>query len=158
MVWADAFRRLGVRANVDTPYDALKAVEMGAQGIGLCRTEHMFFDSEDRRLAIREMILAQDGEARRRALARLLPFQQKDFEGIFEAMDGRPVTIRLIDPPLHEFLPSHETVSADINDLLARGVRGQELEHKQQIRDAVEAMREANPMLGLRGVRLSIVM
>src|SRR3989442_9120032 len=103
MSWTDAVRRLGVRANVDTPYDARKAVEMGAEGIGLCRTEHMFFDSEERRLAIREMILAQDTEARRRALARLLPFQRQDFEGIFEAMDGRPVTIRVIDPPLHEF-------------------------------------------------------
>ena len=149
MSWTDAVRRLGVRANVDTPYDARKAVEMGAEGIGLCRTEHMFFDSEERRLAIREMILAQDTEARRRALARLLPFQRQDFEGIFEAMDGRPVTIRLIDPPLHEFLPHEE---------------GEQRALAAQLRLPVEAvarrvaqLHEANPMLGHRGCRLCLV-
>ncbi|OLD62768.1 MAG: pyruvate, phosphate dikinase [Acidobacteria bacterium 13_1_40CM_2_68_5] len=148
MAWADAFRRLGVRANVDTPYDALKAVEMGAQGIGLCRTEHMFFDSEDRRLAIREMILAQDGEARRRALARLLPFQRQDFEGIFEAMDGRPVTIRLIDPPLHEFLPHAEEEQRALAARLQLPV--------DAVARRVEQLREANPMLGHRGCRVCL--
>ncbi len=112
MKWADDVRRLGVRANADTPQDARKAREMGAEGIGLCRTEHMFFKdfeqpehSVDRQLAIQEMIIADTPEARRKALDKLLPFQRRDFIGIFKAMDGFPVTIRLIDPPLHEFVP-----------------------------------------------------
>jgi len=114
MKWADQIRQLKVRTNADTPHDARKAREMGAQGIGLCRTEHMFFKdfeqperSADRQLAIQEMIIADTQEARARALAKLLPFQRRDFIGIFTAMDGYPVTIRLIDPPLHEFVP-HE--------------------------------------------------
>ncbi len=114
MKWADEIRRLRVRTNADTPQDARKAIEFGAEGIGLCRTEHMFFTdfehpekSHDRQLAIQEMILANDKEARVKALDKLLPFQRRDFVGIFQAMDGFPVTIRLIDPPLHEFVP-HE--------------------------------------------------
>jgi pyruvate, orthophosphate dikinase len=146
--WADGFRRLSVRANVDTPYDARKAIEMGAEGIGLCRTEHMFFDSEERRLAIREMILAPDRPAREKALARLLPIQRKDFEGIFEAMDGKPVTIRLIDPPLHEFLPH------DAEDQRALAARLQ-LSVDTVIR-RVGQLQEANPMLGHRGCRLTL--
>jgi pyruvate, orthophosphate dikinase len=146
--WADAIRRLGVRANVDTPYDARKAVEMGAEGIGLCRTEHMFFDTEERRLAIQEMILARDRPARERALARLLPFQRQDFEGIFEAMEGRPVTIRLIDPPLHEFVP-HD---AEGQAALARHL-GLDVE---EVGRRVHQLAESNPMLGHRGCRLCL--
>jgi pyruvate, orthophosphate dikinase len=149
MAWADGARRLRVRANVDTPYDARKAVEMGAEGIGLCRTEHMFFDSADRRLAIREMILAQDTEARKNALSRLLPFQRQDFEGIFEAMEGRPVTIRLIDPPLHEFLPESE----EEQRALATRLR---LPPETVARRVVQ-LHEANPMLGHRGCRVCLV-
>ncbi|HEU4400693.1 MAG TPA: pyruvate, phosphate dikinase [Candidatus Polarisedimenticolia bacterium] len=148
MAWADAVRRMRVRANVDTPYDARKAIEMGAEGIGLCRTEHMFFDSEERRLAIREMILAPDRPARERALARLLPIQRQDFDGIFEAMDGRPVTIRLIDPPLHEFLPHDE---ADQRALAARLHLPQETVSRR-----IARLEEANPMLGHRGCRLCL--
>ncbi len=106
--WADTFRTINVRTNADTPYDAVNAVKMGAEGIGLCRTEHMFFDTEERRLAIQEMIVAETLESRKAALAKLLPFQREDFYGIFKAMDGKPVTIRLIDPPLHEFTPKDD--------------------------------------------------
>jgi pyruvate,orthophosphate dikinase len=155
MKWADQIRRLKVRTNADTPQDARKAREMGAQGIGLCRTEHMFFKdfehperSADRQLAIQEMIIADSREARARALAKLLPFQRRDFIGIFEAMDGFPVTIRLLDPPLHEFVP-HE-----------RG-KQEELAKKigvdpDVVTRRVEQLHEANPMLGHRGCRLSI--
>ncbi|HZO87041.1 MAG TPA: pyruvate, phosphate dikinase [Chthonomonadaceae bacterium] len=156
MSWADAMRRLRVRANADNPRDARQAVELGAEGIGLCRTEHMFFEQE-RLPIVQEMILAKDETTRQRALDRLLPFQQKDFEGIFEVMAGKPVTIRLIDPPLHEFLPSHEALMEEIHALEAQG-KTQELEQKREMLRAVEDMREANPMMGLRGVRLSIVM
>jgi pyruvate, orthophosphate dikinase len=149
MTWADSARRLGVRANVDTPYDARKAVEMGAEGIGLCRTEHMFFDSAERRLAIREMILAQDTESRERALSRLLPFQRQDFEGIFEAMDGRPVTIRLIDPPLHEFLPQDEDEQRALAARLQLPL--------ETVARRVAQLHEANPMLGHRGCRVCLV-
>ena len=121
MKWADKMRKLGVRTNADTPHDAREAREMGAEGIGLCRTEHMFFKdfehpekSIERQLAIQEMILADDAEARRKALAKLLPFQRRDFIGIFEAMDGFPVTIRLIDPPLHEFVPHDADKQAEL--------------------------------------------
>ena len=157
MSWADGLRKLKVRANADNPRDAKQAVELGAEGIGLCRTEHMFFEQE-RLPIVQEMILAKDDATRQRALDRLLPFQQKDFEGIFEAMDGKPVTIRLIDPPLHEFLPSHETLMAEINMLMAQGHHARELEAKREMLAAVDSMREANPMMGLRGCRLSIVM
>jgi len=145
--WADEYRTLGVRANADTPQDATNAREFGAEGIGLCRTEHMFFEG-DRILAMRQMILAGNLTERRAALDRLLPMQRDDFIGIFEAMDGFPVTIRTLDPPLHEFLP-HD--NAEI-DALARetGVR------PDVVRGKVAALREANPMLGHRGCRLGI--
>ncbi len=155
MKWTDEVRRLGVRTNADTPQDARKAREMGAEGIGLCRTEHMFFKdfeqpqrSVERQLAIQEMIVAEGREARENALAKLLPFQRRDFVGIFKAMDGYPVTIRLIDPPLHEFVP-HER---EQQEELARKI-GVEVE---VVARRVEQLREANPMLGHRGCRLAI--
>ena len=135
--WADDVRRLRVRANADTPEDAAKAREFGAEGIGLCRTEHMFM-AEDRLPIVREMILARDEEERRGPLERLLPMQQGDFEGIFEAMAGLPVTIRLLDPPLHEFLPPLEEATSDA------------------MRDRIRQLHEANPMLGTRGCRLGL--
>ena len=145
MGWADRARRLRVRTNADTPADAAKARELGAEGIGLCRTEHMFFEG-DRLTAMREMILARNEHARAAALDKLLPYQVEDFVGIFRAMDGLPVTIRLLDPPLHEFLPhDDEQIAA-----LARETKLAESE----IRRAVEKHHESNPMLGHRGVRL----
>jgi pyruvate,orthophosphate dikinase len=135
--WADELRRLHVRANADTPEDAAKAREFGAEGIGLCRTEHMFM-APDRLPVVQEMILASDEQARRAALDRLLPVQQADFEGIFEAMAGLPVTIRLLDPPLHDFLPSAEEATSEA------------------MRRRIEQLREANPMLGTRGCRLGL--
>jgi len=135
--WADALRRLRVRTNADTPEDATRAREFGAQGIGLCRTEHMFM-AEDRLPVVREMIMAADEDGRRSALERLLPMQQSDFEGIFEAMAGLPVTIRLLDPPLHEFLPSLDEAT------------------DQRMRNRIRALHEANPMLGTRGCRLGL--
>ncbi len=147
MRWADRARRLGVRANADTPADAATARGFGARGIGLCRTEHMFFD-EGRIRAVREMILADDEETRRRALETLLPMQRADFEGIFREMAGHPVTVRLLDPPLHEFLPAD---AAGIRDLSAQlGVE------EVALRARVDALREFNPMLGHRGCRLAI--
>ena len=145
--WADEARRLKVRANADTPHDARAARRFGAEGIGLCRTEHMFFEG-DRITPMREMIVAHDECGRRRALEKLLPMQRTDFEGIFEAMDGLPVTIRLLDPPLHEFLPH----GGEEAKLLARtlGISRQELTR------IVDALRETNPMLGHRGCRLGI--
>ncbi|MGH9716028.1 MAG: pyruvate, phosphate dikinase [Candidatus Acidiferrales bacterium] len=153
--WADGVRKLGVRTNADTPRDARLAREMGAQGIGLCRTEHMFFKdfeqperSGERQQAIQEMILADTSEARRRALDKLLPFQRRDFVGIFEAMDGYPVTIRLIDPPLHEFVPHDPAKQAELAKKL--GMSAEAVEKR------VNQLHEANPMLGHRGCRLSI--
>ena len=131
-------RRLNVRANADNPEDAARAREFGAQGIGLCRTEHMFFGDE-RLPLVQEMILASSESERRAALDRLLPHQQSDFEGIFEAMAGLPVTIRLLDPPLHEFLPSLEEA------------------HDERMRARIRALQEANPMLGSRGCRLGLM-
>jgi pyruvate,orthophosphate dikinase len=147
MGWADEVRTLKVRANADTPNDARIARAFGAEGIGLCRTEHMFFEG-DRITAMREMIVARDESGRRRALTKLLPIQRADFEGIFEAMDGLPVTIRLLDPPLHEFLPH----GGEESKLLARtlNVSRADLAH------VVESLRETNPMLGHRGCRLGI--
>ena len=147
MGWADEFRRLRVRANADSPADSATARRFGAEGIGLCRTEHMFF--EDGRIdAVREMILAEHAEGRRHALEKLLPMQREDFEGIFRVMDGLPVTIRLLDPPLHEFLPQG---SAEIKSLSRKmGIDA------ARLRARVEEHREANPMLGHRGVRLAI--
>jgi pyruvate, orthophosphate dikinase len=135
--WADAIRRLKVRANADTPEDAAKAREFGAEGIGLCRTEHMFM-ADDRLPVVREMIMASDEDERRAALDKLLPHQQADFEGIFEAMAGLPVTIRLLDPPLHEFLPPLDQASDD------------------RMRSRIRALQESNPMLGSRGCRLGL--
>jgi pyruvate,orthophosphate dikinase len=147
MVWADAARRMRVRANADTPLDAKTARAFGAEGIGLCRTEHMFFD-EARIRAVREMILAHTREGRERALAKLLPEQQHDFEGIFTEMDGLPVTVRLLDPPLHEFLPTEQGQIAELARVM--GVSVQELEAR------VRELHEFNPMLGHRGCRLAV--
>jgi pyruvate,orthophosphate dikinase len=145
--WADRVRRLGVRANADTPNDARVSVLFGAQGIGLCRTEHMFF-GENRISAVRQMIVADDEPARRVALAKLLPFQREDFVGIFREMGERPVTIRLLDPPLHEFLPHEDdAVRRTAEDL---GIA------PEKLRERVRALAEANPMLGHRGCRLGI--
>jgi len=163
--WADDIRRLGVWANADYPRDAKKAREFGAEGIGLCRTEHMFMEQE-RLPIVQKMILAGSSQERTKYLNQLLPFQQKDFAGLFEAMSGLPVVIRLIDPPLHEFLPSHDEMLARVTELetlikcqptKAVKLKG-ELEKKRVLLHAIESMREANPMLGLRGCRLSIMM
>ncbi|MCJ7514172.1 MAG: pyruvate, phosphate dikinase [Anaerolineales bacterium] len=153
--WADSFRRLQVWANADYPRDAERARRFGAQGIGLCRTEHMFFETE-RLPSVQKMILAKSAEERDQALAKLLPFQRSDFDGLFRAMDGLPVIIRLIDPPMHEFLPSHDTLLQEVTELRVRGNDPAQLAEKDQMLAAVESMREANPMLGLRGVRLGI--
>ncbi|MGH2593176.1 MAG: putative PEP-binding protein, partial [Anaerolineae bacterium] len=194
--WADEIRRLGVWANADYPKDALKAREFGAEGIGLCRTEHMFFEQE-RLPFVQQMILnaseaqskldARDRaeadvskrpenkeaqkavtqakkavaasaavKAYKSALAKLLPFQRKDFEGIFKAMDGLPVIIRLIDPPLHEFLPSHDELLVQVTEMRVLGKKGKKLKDAERMLAAVESMREMNPMLGLRGIRLGI--
>ncbi|HEX4962509.1 MAG TPA: pyruvate, phosphate dikinase [Thermoanaerobaculia bacterium] len=145
--WADAERRLRIRANADTPHDADVAGALGAQGIGLCRTEHMFFD-EERIAWVRQMILAEDEAIRSAALAKLLPMQQKDFEGIFTALAGLPITIRLLDPPLHEFLPKEEK--------LLKGLAEQMGIDAGAVKARAEALAESNPMLGLRGCRLGI--
>ena len=153
MTWSDEFRTMGVRANADVPRDALKAREFGAEGIGLCRTEHMFFDDpahpdEFRTRAMREMILADGVDARRAALEKLLPFQRRDFEGIFRAMDGFPVTIRTLDPPLHEFLPKEDHQIAELAQITGRTVH--------EVERRIELLHELNPMLGFRGCRLGI--
>ncbi len=165
--WADEYRRLEVRANADYGRDARRAREYGAQGVGLCRTEHMFFE-EDRLPIVREMIMARNRTEREEALARLLPLQRDDFQELFRAMDGLPVVIRLLDPPLHEFLPDHDelleeladlklglrerTTFGEIDDLLAR------IRVRQDVLTRVEGLRESNPMLGTRGVRLGILL
>lgn len=153
--WADEFRRLGVWANADYPRDAARARQFGAEGIGLTRTEHMFFET-DRLPIVQKMILARSEEEREEALAKLLPFQRSDFEGLFRVMDGLPVTIRLIDPPMHEFLPSLESLLVEVTELRLTKPGSPELAEKEALLDAVKAMHEANPMLGLRGVRLGI--
>jgi pyruvate,orthophosphate dikinase len=152
--WADELRRLDVRTNADTPEDARKAREFGAQGIGLCRTEHMFF-GDDRHEKMVRTILASGDEERRAALAELRPLQQSDFEGILEAMDGLPVTIRLLDPPLHEFLPKLHDVEQQLER--ARIERTDDLEELERTFERVRALQEVNPMLGTRGVRLGIL-
>ncbi len=154
--WADEVRRLEVWANADYPRDALKARENGAQGIGLCRTEHMFME-EERLPVVRAMIMAETTEERERQLERLLPIQRGDFEGILEAMQGLPVVIRLIDPPLHEFLPNYEDLVAETTELRVTGKDPGRLAELEKLKERVEHLREANPMLGLRGVRLSIL-
>jgi pyruvate,orthophosphate dikinase len=150
---ADAVRRLEVRANADTPEDAARARRFGAQGIGLCRTEHMFLG--ERSKLVEEMILARTDTERERALAALLPFQRRDFAGILQAMDGLPVTIRLLDPPLHEFLPDRTNLAVRLAATEAAG--GRPDAHEVELLDAVNRMHEENPMLGLRGVRLGLV-
>ena len=163
--WADGFRRLGVWTNADYPRDAERARRFGAEGIGLCRTEHMFFEA-DRLPVVQSMILARTAEERAAHLAKLLPMQRADFLGLFKAMDGLPVTIRLIDPPLHEFLPSRDELHKSVIELETRlrlkdgdpAVLEAELRSKRKLLESVEAMREQNPMLGLRGVRLGIHM
>ena len=147
MQWVDEIRKLGVRTNADTPHDAQVARNFGAEGIGLCRTEHMFFEGE-RIKAVREMILAEDEEGRRKALDKILPYQKQDFLGIFKVMEGLPVTIRLLDPPLHEFLPQEEEAQREMAEDL-----GVPLE---KVKERVEALHELNPMLGHRGCRLGI--
>ena len=154
--WADEIRRLQVWANADYPRDAEKARENGAQGIGLCRTEHMFME-EERLPIVRAMILASTTEERERYLARLLPIQRGDFNGILRAMHGLPVVIRLIDPPLHEFLPNYDDLIAETTELRVSGRDPQRLSELETLKARVEQLREANPMLGLRGVRLSIL-
>lgn len=164
LTWADGFRRLGVWANADYPRDAQRARDYGAEGIGLARTEHMFFEPE-RLPYVQQMILTDSPEERKAALDKLLPFQRADFEGLFRVMDGLPVIIRLIDPPLHEFLPSHSELLRDVTALRTRKELGslsadgeRELAEKERMLAAVNRLHEANPMLGLRGVRLGIHM
>ncbi|HWE07915.1 MAG TPA: pyruvate, phosphate dikinase [Solirubrobacteraceae bacterium] len=152
--WADEIRDLGVRANADAPEDARRARELGAEGIGLCRTEHMFI-AEDRQPKMRAMIMADTRDARREALSDLLPLQQQDFEGLFEAMAGLPVTIRLLDPPLHEFLPSRPDLAAQVER--ARIEESHDLDELERLMARVEEISEENPMLGTRGCRLGIL-
>lgn len=153
--WADEVRRLGIRTNADTPEDAAKAIELGAQGIGLCRTEHMFM-AQDRLPVMQEMILASNEEERRAVLDKLLPFQKQDFMGIFKAMAGYPVTIRLLDPPLHEFLPNHEELLEEVIKLRITKSNDKLLKEKETLLRKVSELRESNPMMGLRGCRLGI--
>ena len=147
MAWADKFRRLKVRTNADTPADAKKARELGAEGIGLCRTEHMFFE-EDRIAAFREMICADTVEEREAALDKILPYQQGDFEGLFEALEGNPVTIRFLDPPLHEFVPIEEDDIKKLADAQGKPV--------ETIKNIIASLHEFNPMMGHRGLRLAV--
>ena len=147
MSWADEYRRLKVRTNADTPHDAAQARKFGAQGIGLCRTEHMFFDA-DRIPAIREMICSDTVEQREKALAKLEPMQQSDFEGIYEAMEGCPVTIRFLDPPLHEFVPTEEADIAALAETMGKSV--------EDIKAIISGLHEFNPMMGHRGCRLAV--
>lgn len=153
--WADAIRRLEVWANADYPRDAALARSYGAQGIGLCRTEHMFFE-EDRLPVVQQMILASSSSERQAALAKLLPIQRGDFEGILQAMDGLPVVIRLLDPPLHEFLPDYAELLEEVTTLRITGEDAERLAERQELLENVASLREANPMLGLRGCRLGL--
>jgi pyruvate,orthophosphate dikinase len=155
MGWAEPFRRMGVRANADIPRDALQARAFGAEGIGLCRTEHMFF-AEDRLPHMRAMILANNEKDRRTALKKLLPYQRNDFVGLFRAMDGFGVTIRTLDPPLHEFLPRREELLVDIARLEITKPKSPKLKELHKLLNRVEQLHEVNPMLGLRGCRLGI--
>ena len=153
--WADKYRRMGVRANADQPDQAEIAYAFGARGIGLCRTEHMFF-GEGRIPIVQKMILADNEADRRAALQELLPLQREDFYGVFKAMRGTAVTIRTIDPPLHEFLPKREDLMVDVARLETAGKTGRELDEKRLLLRRVEQLHEFNPMLGHRGVRLGI--
>jgi pyruvate,orthophosphate dikinase len=152
--WADDVRRLRIRTNADTPADAKRAREFGAEGIGLCRTEHMFM-AADRQPKMRAMIMADTEEQREAALDELLPLQQKDFEGLFEEMAGMPVTIRLLDPPLHEFLPNAEDVAQELER--AKIEESDDVEELETTLERIHALAEVNPMLGTRGVRLGII-
>jgi pyruvate,orthophosphate dikinase len=147
MTWADGFRKLKIRTNSETPLDAKTARDFGAEGIGLCRTEHMFFD-EERILSVREMILSKTKEDRNKALKKLLPYQKKDFIEIFKIMNGLPVTVRLLDPPLHEFLPKNEKEINDVAKVLELPIK--------EIESRIGELHEHNPMLGHRGCRLGI--
>ena len=147
MAWADKYRKLKVRTNADTPADAKKARELGAEGIGLCRTEHMFFEG-DRIDAFREMICADTVEEREAALAKILPVQQGDFEALYEALEGNPVTIRFLDPPLHEFVPTEEEDIKKLADAQGKTV--------EQIKAIIDSLHEFNPMMGHRGCRLAV--
>ncbi|MBM4466053.1 MAG: pyruvate, phosphate dikinase [Chloroflexi bacterium] len=159
--WADEVRKLGVWTNADNPQDAARARAFGAEGIGLCRTEHMFFDQEGEEISRREnvvkMIMAEDEEERQKYLDRLLPFQRKDFEGIFRAMDGCPVIIRLIDPPMHEFLPPREELIEEVTRLRCNNENPDELAEKEKMLQVVKSLWETNPMMGLRGCRAGIM-
>ena len=157
LAWADGFRRLRVRANADVPEQAKIARGFGAEGIGLCRTEHMFF-AEDRILIMQKMILARTKEEREQYLDQLLPLQRQDFIGLYREMEGYPVTIRLLDPPLHEFLPKREELMVEIAQLELTGKDGATLDEKRRLLARVEELHEFNPMLGLRGCRLEITM
>ncbi|MBR4748183.1 MAG: pyruvate, phosphate dikinase [Abditibacteriota bacterium] len=154
MKWADEYRKLGIRANADNPEHAAEAVRLGAEGIGLCRTEHMFLG--DRAALVQKMILADDDDTRQKALDNLMPLQKGDFYGMFKAMEGRPITVRLIDPPLHEFLPDHTELSVEVAVMKATDPNNPELPEKEALLKKVNEYAEANPMLGLRGCRLSI--
>ena len=155
LAWADEIRKLGVWANADNPKDAKKALDYGAEGIGLCRTEHMFFEKGRREIVVK-MIMAENDEQRQSYLNLLLPVQRKDFEEIFEVMEGKPVIIRLIDPPMHEFLPKKEMLIEEVARLRAEG-KSEELTEKEKILEVVENLWEINPMLGLRGCRTGII-
>jgi pyruvate,orthophosphate dikinase len=155
MSWADAIRKLGVRTNADTPEDAARARDFGAQGIGLCRTEHMFMQPE-RLPVIQKMIMSETERERREHLDRLLPFQREDFLGIFRAMEGLPVTVRLLDPPLHEFLPNLVELSCEVAVLKATGSDARLLREKEILLRKVHSLHESNPMMGLRGCRLGL--
>ncbi|MEH7264037.1 pyruvate, phosphate dikinase [Priestia megaterium] len=156
LAWSDEERKLEVRANADNPEDARKALEFGAEGIGLCRTEHMFMDT-NRILIVQDMILAETYEEREKALSKLLVMQQEDFEGIFEAMQGSPVTIRLLDPPLHEFLPDKEELLVEVTKLQLTNGNSKELIDKEHLLRKVQQLHEFNPMLGHRGCRLGMI-
>ena len=147
MAWADSARRLSIRTNADNPRDAAQAVKFGAEGIGLCRTEHMFFEG-DRIKAVREMIVAKDVEARKVALDKLLPYQQGDFEAMYKVLEGRPMTVRYLDPPLHEFLPTKEDEIIDLAKELNITVA--------ELKETVASLHEFNPMMGHRGCRLAV--
>ncbi len=155
--WADEMRTLGVRTNADLPQDARRAVAFGAEGIGLCRTEHMFFDPRARDAVVRMIMAGNDQEKRYAALDEMLPFQEQDFEGVFEAMDGKPVIMRLIDPPMHEFLPSREELIEEVTRLKCTDPDSAELAEKEKMLELVTSHWEVNPMMGLRGCRAGIM-
>jgi Phosphoenolpyruvate synthase/pyruvate phosphate dikinase len=155
LVWADEIRDLGIRANADNPEDARKALELGAEGIGLCRTEHMFFE-EDRIPVVRSMILSETKEEREKFLEQLLPMQKEDFIGILRVMQGKPVTIRYLDPPLHEFLPKVYELKELVEEMKAKKATKEEIEKIEKMIDRVVNLHELNPMLGHRGCRLGI--